>query len=65
MLTCQVSNGAEHTRKQQRSDLNVPLENNNVPEVGCCWMLCGSVHLLALLQGHLHFGLLTYVCLCV
>uniref|UniRef100_A0A3Q3X3X2 Uncharacterized protein n=1 Tax=Mola mola TaxID=94237 RepID=A0A3Q3X3X2_MOLML len=27
-----VSNGAEHTRKQQRSDLNVPLENNNVPE---------------------------------
>lgn len=27
----QVSNGAE-PRKQQRSDLNVPLENNNVPE---------------------------------
>uniref|UniRef100_A0A3B5AXM6 Amyloid beta precursor protein binding family A member 2 n=1 Tax=Stegastes partitus TaxID=144197 RepID=A0A3B5AXM6_9TELE len=29
----QVSNGAEQPRKQQRSDLNVPLENNNVPEV--------------------------------
>uniref|UniRef100_A0A7N6C1R0 Amyloid beta (A4) precursor protein-binding, family A, member 2b n=1 Tax=Anabas testudineus TaxID=64144 RepID=A0A7N6C1R0_ANATE len=28
----QVSNGAEQPRKQQRSDLNVPLENNNVPE---------------------------------
>ncbi|XP_072321944.1 amyloid-beta A4 precursor protein-binding family A member 2 isoform X5 [Eucyclogobius newberryi] len=27
----QVTNGAE-PRKQQRSDLNVPLENNNVPE---------------------------------
>uniref|UniRef100_A0A665WLH0 Amyloid beta (A4) precursor protein-binding, family A, member 2b n=1 Tax=Echeneis naucrates TaxID=173247 RepID=A0A665WLH0_ECHNA len=27
-----VSNGAEQRRKQQRSDLNVPLENNNVPE---------------------------------
>ncbi|XP_034047320.1 amyloid-beta A4 precursor protein-binding family A member 2 isoform X4 [Thalassophryne amazonica] len=27
-----VSNGAEQPRKQQRSDLNVPLENNNVPE---------------------------------
>uniref|UniRef100_A0AAQ6AAU8 Amyloid beta (A4) precursor protein-binding, family A, member 2b n=1 Tax=Amphiprion ocellaris TaxID=80972 RepID=A0AAQ6AAU8_AMPOC len=34
----QVSNGAEQPRKQQRSDLNVPLENNNVPEVRCCWM---------------------------
>lgn len=31
--TRQVSNGAEQPRKQQRSDLNVPLENNNVPEV--------------------------------
>ncbi|CAG13396.1 unnamed protein product, partial [Tetraodon nigroviridis] len=31
----QVSNGAEQPRKQQRSDLNVPLENNNVPEVRC------------------------------
>ncbi|XP_070686652.1 amyloid-beta A4 precursor protein-binding family A member 2 [Pempheris klunzingeri] len=29
----QVSNGAEQPRKQQRSDLNVPLENNNVPEL--------------------------------
>uniref|UniRef100_A0A667XVW6 Amyloid beta protein binding family A member 2 n=1 Tax=Myripristis murdjan TaxID=586833 RepID=A0A667XVW6_9TELE len=28
----EVSNGAEQPRKQQRSDLNVPLENNNVPE---------------------------------
>uniref|UniRef100_A0A7N8XZX9 Amyloid beta (A4) precursor protein-binding, family A, member 2b n=1 Tax=Mastacembelus armatus TaxID=205130 RepID=A0A7N8XZX9_9TELE len=28
----QVSNGAELPRKQQRSDLNVPLENNNMPE---------------------------------
>ncbi|XP_063045937.1 LOW QUALITY PROTEIN: amyloid-beta A4 precursor protein-binding family A member 2 [Engraulis encrasicolus] len=28
----QVTNGAEQPRKQQRSDLNVPLENNNVPE---------------------------------
>ncbi|XP_076011911.1 amyloid-beta A4 precursor protein-binding family A member 2 [Genypterus blacodes] len=28
----QMSNGAEQPRKQQRSDLNVPLENNNVPE---------------------------------
>uniref|UniRef100_A0A8C7GIT6 Amyloid beta protein binding family A member 2 n=1 Tax=Oncorhynchus kisutch TaxID=8019 RepID=A0A8C7GIT6_ONCKI len=28
----QMTNGAEHPRKQQRSDLNVPLENNNVPE---------------------------------
>ncbi|KAM9766026.1 amyloid-beta A4 precursor protein-binding family A member 2 isoform 2-T4 [Menidia menidia] len=28
----QVSNGAEQPRKQQRSDLNIPLENNNVPE---------------------------------
>ncbi|XP_012706166.2 amyloid-beta A4 precursor protein-binding family A member 2 isoform X1 [Fundulus heteroclitus] len=28
----QVSNGPEQPRKQQRSDLNVPLENNNVPE---------------------------------
>ncbi|XP_050929770.1 amyloid-beta A4 precursor protein-binding family A member 2 isoform X2 [Lates calcarifer] len=28
----QVSNAAEQPRKQQRSDLNVPLENNNVPE---------------------------------
>ncbi|XP_054473318.1 amyloid-beta A4 precursor protein-binding family A member 2 [Anoplopoma fimbria] len=28
----QVSNGAEQPRKQQRSDLNVPLENNNVLE---------------------------------
>ncbi|XP_068177940.1 amyloid-beta A4 precursor protein-binding family A member 2 [Antennarius striatus] len=28
----QVSNGAEQPRKQQRSDLNVPLENNNVSE---------------------------------
>ncbi|MED6290950.1 Amyloid-beta A4 precursor protein-binding A member 2, partial [Characodon lateralis] len=27
-----VSNGPEQPRKQQRSDLNVPLENNNVPE---------------------------------
>uniref|UniRef100_H2V506 Amyloid beta protein binding family A member 2 n=1 Tax=Takifugu rubripes TaxID=31033 RepID=H2V506_TAKRU len=27
-----VSNGAEQPRKQQRSDLNIPLENNNVPE---------------------------------
>ncbi|XP_023851128.1 amyloid-beta A4 precursor protein-binding family A member 2 isoform X1 [Salvelinus sp. IW2-2015] len=27
-----MTNGAEHPRKQQRSDLNVPLENNNVPE---------------------------------
>uniref|UniRef100_A0A8C4HN84 Amyloid beta (A4) precursor protein-binding, family A, member 2b n=1 Tax=Dicentrarchus labrax TaxID=13489 RepID=A0A8C4HN84_DICLA len=34
----QVSNGAEQPRKQQRSDLNVPLENNNVPEVKCFWM---------------------------
>uniref|UniRef100_A0A674DVK7 Amyloid beta protein binding family A member 2 n=1 Tax=Salmo trutta TaxID=8032 RepID=A0A674DVK7_SALTR len=29
----QMTNGAEQPRKQQRSDLNVPLENNNVPEV--------------------------------
>uniref|UniRef100_A0A3Q2ZKI2 Amyloid beta (A4) precursor protein-binding, family A, member 2b n=1 Tax=Kryptolebias marmoratus TaxID=37003 RepID=A0A3Q2ZKI2_KRYMA len=29
----QVSNGPDQPRKQQRSDLNVPLENNNVPEV--------------------------------
>uniref|UniRef100_A0A3Q3N889 Amyloid beta (A4) precursor protein-binding, family A, member 2b n=1 Tax=Mastacembelus armatus TaxID=205130 RepID=A0A3Q3N889_9TELE len=36
----QVSNGAELPRKQQRSDLNVPLENNNMPEVGCCWIFC-------------------------
>uniref|UniRef100_A0A8C7G1D4 Amyloid beta protein binding family A member 2 n=1 Tax=Oncorhynchus kisutch TaxID=8019 RepID=A0A8C7G1D4_ONCKI len=28
----QMANGAEQPRKQQRSDLNVPLENNNVPE---------------------------------
>uniref|UniRef100_A0A3Q2ED38 Amyloid beta (A4) precursor protein-binding, family A, member 2b n=1 Tax=Cyprinodon variegatus TaxID=28743 RepID=A0A3Q2ED38_CYPVA len=28
----QVGNGPDHSRKQQRSDLNVPLENNNVPE---------------------------------
>ncbi|XP_064778948.1 amyloid-beta A4 precursor protein-binding family A member 2-like isoform X2 [Oncorhynchus masou masou] len=28
----QMTNGAEQPRKQQRSDLNVPLENNNVPE---------------------------------
>ncbi|XP_055777212.1 amyloid-beta A4 precursor protein-binding family A member 2 isoform X2 [Salvelinus fontinalis] len=28
----QMTNGVEHPRKQQRSDLNVPLENNNVPE---------------------------------
>uniref|UniRef100_A0A3P9M7Z5 Amyloid beta (A4) precursor protein-binding, family A, member 2b n=1 Tax=Oryzias latipes TaxID=8090 RepID=A0A3P9M7Z5_ORYLA len=28
----QGGNGAEQPRKQQRSDLNVPLENNNVPE---------------------------------
>ncbi|XP_077419566.1 amyloid-beta A4 precursor protein-binding family A member 2 isoform X2 [Vanacampus margaritifer] len=28
----QVNNGAEQPRKQQRSDLNVPLENNNVPD---------------------------------
>nr|XP_046202132.1 amyloid-beta A4 precursor protein-binding family A member 2 isoform X1 [Oncorhynchus gorbuscha]XP_046202133.1 amyloid-beta A4 precursor protein-binding family A member 2 isoform X1 [Oncorhynchus gorbuscha] len=28
----QMTNGAEHPRKQQRSDLNVPLENNNVLE---------------------------------
>ncbi|XP_031442646.1 amyloid-beta A4 precursor protein-binding family A member 2 isoform X2 [Clupea harengus] len=28
----QVTNTAEQPRKQQRSDLNVPLENNNVPE---------------------------------
>ncbi|XP_051500202.1 amyloid-beta A4 precursor protein-binding family A member 2 isoform X1 [Myxocyprinus asiaticus] len=28
----QVSNSAEQPRKQQRSDLNGPLENNNVPE---------------------------------
>ncbi|XP_038139806.1 amyloid-beta A4 precursor protein-binding family A member 2 isoform X1 [Cyprinodon tularosa] len=28
----QVGNGPDHPRKQQRSDLNVPLENNNVPE---------------------------------
>ncbi|XP_048088135.1 LOW QUALITY PROTEIN: amyloid-beta A4 precursor protein-binding family A member 2 [Alosa alosa] len=28
----QVTNNAEQPRKQQRSDLNVPLENNNVPE---------------------------------
>ncbi|XP_068443298.1 amyloid-beta A4 precursor protein-binding family A member 2 [Clinocottus analis] len=28
----QVSNGAEQPRKQQRSDLNVPVENNNVLE---------------------------------
>ncbi|KAM6950075.1 amyloid-beta A4 precursor protein-binding family A member 2 isoform 6-T6 [Lycodopsis pacificus] len=28
----QVSNGAEQPRKQQRSDLNIPLENNNVLE---------------------------------
>ncbi|KAM6979820.1 amyloid-beta A4 precursor protein-binding family A member 2 [Aplochiton taeniatus] len=27
----QVSNGSEQPRKQQRSDLNVPLENNNEP----------------------------------
>uniref|UniRef100_A0A096MBW8 Amyloid beta protein binding family A member 2 n=1 Tax=Poecilia formosa TaxID=48698 RepID=A0A096MBW8_POEFO len=27
-----VNNGPEQPRKQQRSDLNVPLENNNVPE---------------------------------
>ncbi|XP_054625921.1 amyloid-beta A4 precursor protein-binding family A member 2 isoform X2 [Dunckerocampus dactyliophorus] len=30
----QVSNGAEQPRKQQRSDLNIPLENNNVPDTG-------------------------------
>uniref|UniRef100_A0A673D0I7 Amyloid beta (A4) precursor protein-binding, family A, member 2b n=1 Tax=Sphaeramia orbicularis TaxID=375764 RepID=A0A673D0I7_9TELE len=35
----QVScNGAEQPRKQQRSDLNVPLENNNVPEVRRCYI---------------------------
>ncbi|XP_068610644.1 amyloid-beta A4 precursor protein-binding family A member 2 [Brachionichthys hirsutus] len=28
----QASNGAEHPRTQQRSDLNVPLENNNASE---------------------------------
>ncbi|XP_010903155.1 amyloid-beta A4 precursor protein-binding family A member 2 isoform X2 [Esox lucius] len=28
----QMTNEAEQPRKQQRSDLNVPLENNNVPE---------------------------------
>ncbi|XP_061830958.1 amyloid-beta A4 precursor protein-binding family A member 2-like isoform X1 [Nerophis lumbriciformis] len=28
----QVSNSAEQPRKQQRSDLNIPLENNNVPD---------------------------------
>ncbi|KAL2077139.1 hypothetical protein ACEWY4_026643 [Coilia grayii] len=28
----QVTNAAEQPRKQQRSDLNIPLENNNVPE---------------------------------
>ncbi|KAL1007165.1 hypothetical protein UPYG_G00082900 [Umbra pygmaea] len=28
----QMTNGAEQPRKQQRSDLNVPLENNNAPE---------------------------------
>ncbi|XP_051919037.1 amyloid-beta A4 precursor protein-binding family A member 2 isoform X2 [Hippocampus zosterae] len=28
----QVNNGAEQPRKQQRSDLNVPLENNNAPD---------------------------------
>lgn len=27
------SSGADLSKKQQRSDLNVPLENNNVPEV--------------------------------
>nr|XP_057934732.1 amyloid-beta A4 precursor protein-binding family A member 2 isoform X2 [Doryrhamphus excisus] len=28
----QVNNGADQPRKQQRSDLNIPLENNNVPD---------------------------------
>lgn len=36
MFIWQVNNGPEQPRKQQRSDLNVPLENNNVPEVRCC-----------------------------
>ncbi|KTG34903.1 hypothetical protein cypCar_00006746 [Cyprinus carpio] len=32
IILAQVSNSAEQPRKQQRSDLNGPLENNNVPE---------------------------------
>jgi hypothetical protein len=39
-----MTNGAEHPRKQQRSDLNVPLENNNVLEVNC---LCLQSKLIA------------------
>lgn len=60
--TPQVSNGAEQPRKQQRSDLNIPLENNNVPEVRCC---CCCQHASALLQGHLHFkGCSACACAC-
>lgn len=44
MLVCQVSNGAEQPKKQQRSDLNVPLENNNVPEVRYCTALLQCFH---------------------
>lgn len=60
--TPQVSNGAEQPRKQQRSDLNIPLENNNVPEVRCC---CCCQHASALLQGRLHFkGCSACACAC-
>lgn len=48
--SCQVSNGGEHPRKQQRSDLNVPLENNNVPEVRYCRMLCRSLSIILILS---------------
>lgn len=37
MLSCfflQMCNGLEQPRKQQRSDLNGPVDNNNTPEVG-------------------------------
>jgi len=30
----QMCNGLEQPRKQQRSDLNGPVDNNNTPEVG-------------------------------
>uniref|UniRef100_A0A8B9GS59 Amyloid beta (A4) precursor protein-binding, family A, member 2b n=1 Tax=Astyanax mexicanus TaxID=7994 RepID=A0A8B9GS59_ASTMX len=41
----QVCNGAEQPRKQQRSDLNGPLENNNVPEVDPLTFDLSAAHL--------------------
>lgn len=61
-----MCNGLEQPRKQQRSDLNGPVDNNNPPEVGtwgcqlCCLASC-SPHPGSLLPlTHTNLGSLSF-----